>query len=115
MQWKRIDQTDPKPGQDSKDIKPWNRVDVNVYGETLLILKKEPEADGEAEAETEAGYKLYCCNRHTLDSWSRIEMRQFGQKRLGNSVVYKNMLIVCFTMGSSENKIELAAFPLDSK
>ncbi len=53
MQWRKIEQTDLKPGQDPKEIEQSSKLDVNIYGDNILVLKREPSS----------AYKLYCCNR----------------------------------------------------
>jgi len=51
MKWKKIEQKDPKPGQDSEFF---GRFSTDVYGDNLLVLKNETEDQHD---------KLYCCNK----------------------------------------------------
>ena len=51
MKWRKIEQKEPNPGQDSEFF---GRFSADVYGDNLLILKNEAKDESD---------KLYYCNR----------------------------------------------------
>ena len=117
MQWRKIEQYDPEPGQNSIFI---NRLSVDIYGNFMLVLKNELEGGCD---------RLYCCDRRkpflfyltvflldTLDSWSSLDVRGLGGiKMIGNSVIYRNLFYVALTTDKERKNIKLASFVLESK
>ncbi len=117
MQWRNIEQKNPKPGQNSEYI---NRLSVDVFGDHMLAMKNEEDGGFD---------QLYCCNRRkrfcfiltrfsldNLDSWSTIDVKGLGGIRMvGNSAIYKNCFYACVTIGSERKKLLLVALDLESK
>ena len=119
MNWRKIEQSDPQPGQNSKFS---GRLSVGVYGDHLLVFKNEKRDEYD---------RLYCCNRRrnlfclflttfldTLGPWSMIDVADKvglgGIRMIGNSVIYKNKLYACVTNDKRWWQVSLAILDLQS-